>query len=605
MLDLWRRLWPYLARYRGRIAFGLVALFLCRVFYLVVPQVLERAIDALQAGETEYLWTFGGYIVAAAAGSAVFRYFMRWYLIGVSRYAEYDLRRDFYEHLQRLPASFHARYRVGDLLSRSAQDMNAVRMVLGPGVMYPVETVITTVGCFAFMLAISPRLTLVTVAVMPVVSVLMKVLGERIFRRSEKVQAKMADISAVVQENASAARLVRAFAQEDAQRRVFARENEAYAGLSMKLVAVSAALFPLLLSLIGLGLAGTLVLGGRLAAAGAITVGELVAFLFYYGYLTWPMIALGWVVNIHQRGAASMKRLAAVLDEAPTAAPARTAATPERLDGAIEFREVDFAYPPPATGESAAGAESNGAEANGAEAPAVLSGFNLTIERGQTVALVGRTGSGKSTVARLIPRIFDPQAGEVRIGGRDVREIPLDDLRTSIGFVPQDSFLFSLPLRDNLSFGRPDAPAADIERVADEAGLATDIAGFPAGYDTVVGERGVTLSGGQRQRAAIARALLPDSSILVLDDVLSAVDSETESHILEAVRRASRERTTLIVAHRLSTVMDADRIYLLEADERGRTRIAEQGTHDELIAEGGRYAAMYRRQMLEEELSRL
>ena len=605
MLDLWRRLWPYLARYRGRIAFGLVALFLCRVFYLVVPQVLERAIDALQAGETEYLWTFGGYIVAAAAGSAVFRYFMRWYLIGVSRFAEYDMRRDFYGHLQRLPASFHARYRVGDLLSRSAQDMNAVRMVLGPGVMYPVETVITTVGCFAFMLAISPRLTLVTVAVMPVVSVLMKVLGERIFRRSEKVQAKMADISAVVQENASAARLVRAFAQEDAQRRVFARENEAYAGLSMKLVAVSAALFPLLLSLIGLGLAGTLVLGGRLAAAGAITVGELVAFLFYYGYLTWPMIALGWVVNIHQRGAASMKRLAAVFDAEPTAAPARTAARPERLDGAIEFRDVDFAYPPPAAGESAAGAESNGAEANGAEAPAVLSGFNLTIERGQTVALVGRTGSGKSTVARLIPRIFDPQAGEVRIGGRDVREIPLDDLRTSIGFVPQDSFLFSLPLRDNLSFGRPDAPEADIERVADEAGLATDIAGFPAGYDTVVGERGVTLSGGQRQRAAIARALLPDSSILVLDDVLSAVDSETESHILEAVRRASRERTTLIVAHRLSTVMDADRIYLLEADERGRTRIAEQGTHDELIAEGGRYAAMYRRQMLEEELSRL
>lgn len=605
MLDLWRRLWPYLARYRGRIAFGLVALFLCRVFYLVVPQVLERAIDALQAGETEYLWTFGGYIVAAAAGSAVFRYFMRWYLIGVSRYAEYDMRRDFYGHLQRLPASFHARYRVGDLLSRSAQDMNAVRMVLGPGVMYPVETVITTVGCFAFMLAISPRLTLITLGVMPVVSVLMKVLGERIFRRSEKVQAKMADISAVVQENASAARLVRAFAQEDAQRRVFARENEAYAGLSMKLVAVSAALFPLLLSLIGLGLAGTLVFGGRLAAAGAITVGELVAFLFYYGYLTWPMIALGWVVNIHQRGAASMKRLAAVLDGSPTAAPARTAAKPERLDGAIEFREVDFAYPPPATGENAAGAEANGAETNEAEAPAVLSGFNLTIERGQTIALVGRTGSGKSTVARLIPRIFDPQAGEIRIGGRDVREIPLDDLRTSIGFVPQDSFLFSLPLRDNLSFGRPDAAEADIERVADEAGLATDIAGFPAGYDTLVGERGVTLSGGQRQRAAIARALLPDSSILVLDDVLSAVDSETESHILEAVRRASRERTTVIVAHRLSTVMDADRIYLLEADERGRTRIAEQGTHDELIAEGGRYAAMYRRQMLEEELSRL
>lgn len=607
MLDLWRRVLPYLARYRGRIAFGLVALVLCRAFYLVVPQVLERAIDALEAGETGELWTFGGFIVAAAAGSAVFRYFMRWYLIGVSRYAEYDLRRDFYEHLQRLPATFHARYRVGDLLSRSAQDMNAVRMVLGPGVMYPVETVITTVGCFAFMLAISPRLTLITLGVMPVVSILMKVLGEKIFRRSEKVQAKMADISAVVQENAAAARLVRAFSQEDAQRRVFAKENEEYAGLSMKLVAVSAALFPLLLSLIGLGLAGTLVFGGRLVAAGAISVGELVAFLFYYGYLTWPMIALGWVVNIHQRGAASMKRLAAVFDAEPTPAP-RAAESESRfpLDGAIEFRRVTFAYPSPAEGNAAAAGNTDGnGKGNGKEPPPVLSGFDLTIEPGQTVALVGRTGSGKSTVARLIPRIFDPQAGAIRIGGRDIREIPLERLRTSIGFVPQDSFLFSMPLRDNLAFGSPEAPPAAIERVADEAGLARDIADFPDGYDTLVGERGVTLSGGQRQRAAIARALLPDSSILVLDDVLSAVDSETESHILRAVRRASRSRTTVIVAHRLSTVMDADRIVLLDADDGGHTRIAEQGTHDELLAEGGLYAAMYRRQMLEEELSRL
>ena len=603
MLDLWRRVLPYLARYRGRIAFGLVALVLCRAFYLVVPQVLERAIDALEAGETGELWTFGGFIVAAAAGSAVFRYFMRWYLIGVSRYAEYDLRRDFYEHLQQLPATFHARYRVGDLLSRSAQDMNAVRMVLGPGVMYPVETVVTTVGCFAFMLAISPRLTLITLGVMPVVSILMKVLGAKIFRRSEKVQAKMADISAVVQENAAAARLVRAFSQEDAQRRVFAKENEEYAGLSMRLVAVSAALFPLLLSLIGLGLAATLVFGGRLAAAGAITVGELVAFLFYYGYLTWPMIALGWVVNIHQRGAASMKRLAAVFDAEPTPAP-RAVGSESRfpLDGAIEFREVTFAYPPSAEGNGAEAANGSG---NGREPPPVLSGFDLTIEPGQTVALVGRTGSGKSTVARLIPRIFDPQAGEIRIGGRDIREIPLERLRTSIGFVPQDSFLFSMPLRDNLAFGNPDAPPAAIERVADEAGLAPDIADFPDGYDTLVGERGVTLSGGQRQRAAIARALLPDSSILVLDDVLSAVDSETESHILRAVRRASRSRTTVIVAHRLSTVMDADRIVLLDAAEGGHTRIAEQGTHEELLAAGGLYAAMYRRQMLEEELSRL
>ena len=318
---MWRRVLPYLTRYRRRLVIGLVALVLCRAFSLIVPQVLERAVDALEAGVTGELWTYAGFIVAAAAGSAVFRFFMRWYLIGISRYAEYDMRRDFYAQLQRLPAAFYARYRVGDILSRGAQDMNAVRMVLGPGVMYPVETVFTTIGCFGFMLAISPRLTLVALAVMPVVSILMKILGAKIFRRSEVVQAKMGDISAVVQENAAASRLVRAFVQEDAQRKVFGKENEAYAARSMELVAVSAALFPLLLALIGMGLAGSLVLGGRLVIDGSITLGQLVAFLFYYGYLTWPMIAIGWVVNIHQRGAASMKRLAAIFDADPLEAP--------------------------------------------------------------------------------------------------------------------------------------------------------------------------------------------------------------------------------------------------------------------------------------------
>ena len=420
---MWRRVLPYLRPYKGRLAFGFAALVLCRVFYLIVPQVLERAVDALEAGATGEMWTYGGFIVGAAGGSAVFRYFMRWYLIGVSRYAEYDLRRDFYLHLQRLPAAFYARFRVGDILSRGAQDMNAVRMVLGPGLMYPVETVFTTVGCFAFMLAISPRLTLVALAVMPVVSILMKILGEKIFRRSEVVQAKMADISAVVQENAAAARLVRAFVQEDAQRRGFGKENEAYAARSMELVAVSAALFPLLLALIGMGLAGSLVLGGRMVIEGAISLGELVAFLFYYGYLTWPMIAIGWVVNIHQRGAASMKRLAVIFDAEPLPAPP-AGPKPAYADGpaaGIEFRDVRFAYP--------SAAQNSAAGSNGAKPRPVLSDFSLRIEPGQTVAFVGRTGSGKSTVARLIPRIYDAQEGSIRIDGRDVREIPLDELR--------------------------------------------------------------------------------------------------------------------------------------------------------------------------------
>ena len=595
---MWRRVLPYLTRYRRRLVIGLVALVLCRVFYLIVPQVLERAVDALEAGVTGELWTYAGFIVAAAAGSAVFRFFMRWYLISISRYAEYDMRRDFYAQLQRLPAAFYARYRVGDILSRGAQDMNAVRMVLGPGVMYPVETVFTTIGCFGFMLAISPRLTLVALAVMPVVSILMKILGAKIFRRSEVVQAKMGDISAVVQENAAASRLVRAFVQEDAQRKVFGKENEAYAARSMELVAVSAALFPLLLALIGMGLAGSLMLGGRLVIDGTITLGQLVAFLFYYGYLTWPMIAIGWVVNIHQRGAASMKRLAAIFDADPLEAPpaADAGIDPSRPAAAIEFRDVRFAYPSRAEGKQ---------NSNGRESPAVLSDFNLRVEPGQTVALVGRTGSGKSTVARLIPRIYDAQEGSIRIDGRDVREIPLDELRSDIGFVPQDSFLFSMTLRDNLAFGDAEAPADDVHRVAEEAGLASDIEDFAEGYETMVGERGVTLSGGQRQRTAIARALLLDTRILVFDDVLSAVDSETESRILEAVRRAARDRTTIIVAHRLSTVKDADVIYLLDADEAGATQVVESGTHDELVAARGLYAGMYRRQMLEEELSRL
>ena len=598
MLDMWRRVLPYLTRYRRRLVIGLVALVLCRVFSLIVPQVLERAVDALEAGVTGELWTYAGFIVAAAAGSAVFRFFMRWYLISISRYAEYDMRRDFYAQLQRLPAAFYARYRVGDILSRGAQDMNAVRMVLGPGVMYPVETVFTTIGCFGFMLAISPRLTLVALAVMPVVSILMKILGAKIFRRSEVVQAKMGDISAVVQENAAASRLVRAFVQEDAQRKVFGKENEAYAARSMELVAVSAALFPLLLALIGMGLAGSLVLGGRLVIGETITLGQLVAFLFYYGYLTWPMIAIGWVVNIHQRGAASMKRLAAIFDADPLEAPpaADAGIDPSRPAAAIEFRDVRFAYPSRAEGKESS---------NGRESPAVLSDFNLRVEPGQTVALVGRTGSGKSTVARLIPRIYDAQEGSIRIDGRDVREIPLDELRSDIGFVPQDSFLFSMTLRDNLAFGDAEAPADDVHRVAEEAGLASDIEDFAEGYETMVGERGVTLSGGQRQRTAIARALLLDTRILVFDDVLSAVDSETESRILEAVRRAARDRTTIIVAHRLSTVKDADVIYLLDADEAGATQVVESGTHDELVAARGLYAGMYRRQMLEEELSRL
>jgi ATP-binding cassette subfamily B multidrug efflux pump len=575
-----RRLLPYIGRYRREYTLGFASLVLCSTLFAVSPLVLQFAIDDLYAGVTRgKLAFYAGVLLLIAALAGYFRYQMRRIIISASRGFEYDLRNDFFAHLERLPMSFFQENRTGDLMSRATNDLSAVRMMVGPAVMYLANTLITAVVSLSLMFSLDVRLTLIVLLPLPIVSITVRMFGAAIHKTFEEVQEKLSDMSAVVQESLTGVRVVRAYGQEDAEIVRFRQSNADYLRHNRRLSRLQGAFFPTMSLFLGISAMLALWLGSRDVAAGRLTVGELVAFNAYLAQLAWPMIAFGWVTNLLERGMASWKRMLTVIETLPAVRDEHPLEQVLPVRGAIEFRHLTFHH-----GDRA-----------------VLSDVSFTVEAGRTVAIVGATGSGKSTLVSLLPRLQNPPRGTVFIDGRDVRDIALNDLRGMIGFVPQEPFLFSDTLGDNVAFGVPgarqEAPAR-IEAAAAIAQLDNDVRDFPQGYETIVGERGITLSGGQKQRTAIARAVVMDPRILILDDALSAVDTYTEEEILSRLRGVMRDRTAIIISHRISTVRDADQIVVLDGG-----RVVEKGTHDELIRRGGHYAGLYKKQLLEEELA--
>jgi ATP-binding cassette subfamily B multidrug efflux pump len=587
MRSPFRRLLPYVLRYRRQFLLGLVCVVLSSTFQLLSPWVLKFAIDDLTRAVTrQKLVTYALLLLGVSGMRAIFLFLMRRIIIGASRGIEYDVRNDFFARLQQMPLAYYQARRTGDLMSRATNDLNAVRMMIGPAVMYSASTILVFAVAIVLMASIDRRLTLIALIPLPMVSVSVKYFGSAIHRRFESIQAQLADLSAVVQETLAGVRVVRAYNQEPHEIERFSAANLEYVRRNKVLIRLQGMFYPSMTLFLGFGALLVLWVGSREVIRGRITLGEFVAFNSYLVMLSWPMIAFGWVTNMLQRGMASWKRMLEVLDASPDISDAGVtdAGRAAALAGAIDIRDLTFVYP-------------------GTDR-AVLEHVSLHVERGQTVAFVGATGSGKSTLISLLPRLHQPPPGTVFIDGVDVNQIPLSRLRGAIGFVPQEPFLFSDTIAENIAFG---VQAGDVQgdviahRLRDAAAVARldkDVDSFPKGYETAVGERGITLSGGQKQRTALARAVMVDPRILILDDALSAVDTYTEEEILGRLRAVMRQRTSIIVAHRVSTVRDADQIFVLD-----RGRIAERGTHDQLVARDGLYAALYKKQLLEEELA--
>ncbi len=572
--DVIHRALPYLRRYRWKLTLGIATLVIKDVLGAAVPLAIRNGVDSLTAGfRISVVYEFAAALVVLSLLKGIFQYWMRVVLIGMSRDIEYDLRNDLFSRLVRLSADFYARYRTGDIMARATNDLNNVRMMLGPGIMYWTETSLTAIFAIAVMMWVDWQLTLIALIPAPLVSIVVITFGRRIHDRFETIQAMFSDISSRVQENLSGVRVIRAYVQEQSEMRKFEDLNERYVDENVRLARLSGLFNPLLQFLITLTFLLVLWAGGYRLLSGRLSIGSFVMFNTYMGMLIWPMIAMGWVVNLIQRGSASWERIAQLMDERPSLKGSDTGAEP--VQGRIEFRNVEMAYP----------------------AGKALTNVNLVIPAGATVAIAGHTGSGKTTLASLIPRLLDPTSGDVFIDGRNLRDLDPEWIRRQIGFVPQETFLFSATLAENIAWGAPGATHDEIERAADRAGLGPDIASFPAGLDTVVGERGLTLSGGQKQRTAIARALLRNPRILILDDALSSVDTITEERILESLGGVMHGRTTILISHRVSTIRAASRIFVLEHGE-----IVEAGSHEALLAAGGYYAGLYQKQLLEEEL---
>ena len=571
-----RPLLPYLKRYRWGYVAGTLCVFLTNGIWILFPLVLGKAADDLHAGVTRHkLLLYAGWLLAIAVTKGTFQFLTRWIVIGVSRDIEFDLRNDLFARLEGLSYSYYQRNRTGDIMARATNDLSAVRNLLGPAIMYTANTIVLMAGALAFMVSISPRLTFYTFLPLPAASIVIQYFGRQIHDRFERIQAMFSDISARAQENFSGARLIRAYVQEDAEIRAFETENKEYIRRSLKLVRLMGMLWPTLELMMGCAVVLVLWLGGREVLSGRISVGQFVSFSTYMMQLTWPIIALGYVINLFQRGTASLGRLNEIMQEQPEIKDAPDAKALE-IKGEIEFRGLNFSY----------------------EGKQVLHDLNLRVPAGSSLAIVGPTGSGKTTLVSLIPRIYDAEAGAVLIDGLPIRKYQIAALRKNIGFVPQETFLFSDRIRENIALGVDSATDEEIHDAADAANIAVDIESFPEGYNTLVGERGITLSGGQKQRAAIARALIRNPKILILDDALSSVDTQTEDKILNHLRDVMQGRTTIFISHRVSTVRNADRIAVLHGG-----RIVELGTHDELLALNGYYSDLYSKQLLEEELA--
>lgn len=577
MSDL-RKFAAYFRPYKHYVIAGVSFILFSVAFKLMSPYLVGRAVDDLSVNLTwKTITEYALLILGTNLISGVFLYYQRLILINMSRHIEYDLRRDFYSHLVDQPLTFFQNHRTGDLMARATNDLGAVRQLCGPMILYTMQTVFIVLIILPLMFAISVKLTLLLLVTMPLVSVTVKIIGQQVHVRFEQIQDYFAQISARAQENISGVRVVRAYAQEGAEIAAFADLNRNYAERNLSLVRISALMRPLIQFLVGLGYVLIILFGAPMVIRGDMTVGDFTAFNLYLTQLIWPLIAIGYVVNLYQRGTASLKRINAIQAIKPTITDAPNVKEQKTIQGKIEFRNLNFSY--------------------SETSPIVLRDINLTIEAGQTVAFVGRTGSGKSTIISLIPRLLDAPPDTIFVDGISVRDYPLAQLRASIGYVPQETFLFSDTLANNVAFGVEKAESSEVEQAAEIAGLADDVRDFPDGYETLVGERGITLSGGQKQRTAIARAVIRQPKILILDDSLSAVDTLTEEKILTRLKGVMRDRTSIIVSHRISTVREADLICVLDEG-----KIIERGTHNELIALGGEYADLYERQLLEEEL---
>jgi ATP-binding cassette subfamily B protein len=619
---------PYLRRYPGSIVFGLFMVVLMGIIGNVLPlatgvmtdtlagrpvpfehalkagtpigpglnaATLSRSIPYYAPNSRRTLGIYCLVVIVCVGIKGLLSFSARWTLIGVSRDIEFDIRNDLLKRLLALEPEFYVRNRTGELMSRATNDLNAVRMVLGPGIMYSATTLITMIMAILVMVTLSPSLTLWVLLPAPVVAVAVWFFGKTIHDLYESIQAALATLTARVQENLSGVRVVRAYAQEESEIRAFDQPNREYVSRNIRLIRTWSMFMPSLQSLIGTTFLIVLWQGGHQLLRGQISIGALIAFNGYLAVLVWPMIALGWVTNIFQRGAASMGRLNYILTAKPNIDD-RTATISKDLmpQGEIEFRNLTFNYP---TTRSGAGTSNGSGKPNGNGSHPVLSDINLKIPAGSTVAIVGPTGCGKTTLAALVARLWEAPDGSVLIDGHPIREWPLETLRRSIGYVPQDTYLFSETVGGNIAFGIPDYNPERACEAAEIASLHGDIQDFTAGYETMVGERGITLSGGQKQRTALARAVIRDPRILILDDSLSSVDTQTEEKILSGLRGVMRGRTTILISHRTSTVQNADQIVVLRDG-----RIIECGTHEELLARGGYYGDLYHKQLLEEEL---